>query len=69
MERDLDKKFEKSLTRIITIMILTYLTLYLYMRGIKIPNPELNAVVPAIGFNLSTWSLPVVKKVWEKIKL
>jgi hypothetical protein len=69
MERDLDKKFEKSLTRIITIMILTYLTLYLYMRGIKIPNPELNAVVPAIGFNLSTWGLPVVKRVWEKIRL
>eukprot|EP00981_Chlorochromonas_danica_P001195 scaffold262_cov164-Ochromonas_danica.AAC.19 len=46
-------------------MGLTYATLFLYMLLIGVPNPALNAVVPSIGFNLSTWSLPVVKTFWR----
>jgi hypothetical protein len=30
-----------------------------------VPRPELNAIVPTLGFNLSTWSLPIIKTVWE----
>jgi hypothetical protein len=28
---------------------------------------ELNAIVPTIGFNLSTWSLPWIKLIWLRI--
>jgi hypothetical protein len=28
---------------------------------------ELNAIVPTLGFNLSTWSLPYVEIVWQRI--
>lgn len=28
---------------------------------------ELNAIVPTVGFNLSTWSLPYVKVIWLRI--
>jgi hypothetical protein len=31
------------------------------------PNPFLLAVIPTVGFNLSTWSLPWVKILWTKL--
>jgi hypothetical protein len=45
-------------------MALTYATLFTYMSLIGVSNPALNAVVPSLGFNLSTWSLPFVKEIW-----
>ena len=48
-------------------MILTYGTLYGYMRGIGVKNPEYNAIIPTIGFNLSTWSVPYLKILWIRI--
>lgn len=63
-----DKAFEGSLTRKVTIILLTYLTLYGYMNGIGVDQPALNAIIPAIGFTLSTLSLPYVKQLWSYIK-
>jgi hypothetical protein len=34
------------------------------MSVIGIKDAALNAIVPALGFNLSTWSLSVIKKIW-----
>mmetsp|Transcript_28423 Transcript_28423/g.28731 ORF Transcript_28423/g.28731 Transcript_28423/m.28731 type:complete len:147 (-) Transcript_28423:46-486(-) len=62
--KDRAKKFEGSWTRILFIMFITYLTLMGYMYLIDVPYPYLNAVVPTVGFNLSTWSLPHIKKLW-----
>ena len=45
-------------------MILTYATLCTYMYLINITNPFLNAIVPTLGFNLSTWSLSWVQHIW-----
>ena len=28
---------------------------------------ELNAIVPTLGFNLSTWSLPYVEIIWQRV--
>eukprot|EP01041_Mallomonas_annulata_P010035 gene10035-20897_t len=64
--KDKSKKFEGSWTRIGVIMAITYGTLTLYMTLIGVNEPFLNAVVPALGFNLSTWSLPHVKTLWIK---
>ena len=64
-EKDKGKKFEGSWTRVLVIMLLTYATLTMYMSVVlHVKNPFLNALVPTMGFNLSTWSLPHVKALW-----
>lgn len=64
---ELDKAWEVSLTRKICIMILTYVVVVLYSYLIRsIDNIFLSSLVPVIGFTLSTLSLKMVRKVWEK---
>ena len=62
-----DKAWETSWVRRICIMILTYIVVVLYSFSIsKISNIWLSSLVPVIGFTLSTLSLNVVRKIWEK---
>ena len=61
-----DKVWETSYTRRGLLILFTYLAIGLYMKAINIPNPWLNAIVPSLGFWLSTLSLPFFKKLWEK---
>lgn len=61
---ELDKAWETSWFRRILLMIFTYLAIGLYMNAIKVPNPWLNAIIPSIGFLLSTLTLPFFKKLW-----
>ena len=62
-----DKAWETSWTRRICIMILTYLVVIAYSYIIKkYDNILLSSLVPVIGFTLSTLSLKLVRKVWEK---
>jgi hypothetical protein len=49
-------------------MVITYLTLFGYMTLIGTRNAALNAIVPTLGFNISTWSLPHVKDLWIAFK-
>lgn len=59
-----DKKWETSLIRRILLIIFTYFSIAFYMNAIKVINPWLNAVIPSIGFLLSTLTLPFFKKLW-----
>ena len=62
-----DKAWETSWVRRICIMILTYIVVVLYSFSIsKISHIWLSSLVPVIGFTLSTLSLNVVRKIWEK---
>ena len=62
-----DKAWETSMTRKITIAILTYMVVVLYSYLIsKISNVFLTSLVPVIGFLLSTLSLNMIRKIWEK---
>lgn len=61
-----DKAWETSWTRRFLLILFTYLAIGLYLNAIKIPNPWLNAIVPAVGFLLSTLTLPFFRKLWEK---
>jgi hypothetical protein len=61
-----DKAWETSATRKILIALCTYFSIALYLKFIVHIDPWINAIVPAIGFMLSTLSLPWFKKVWEK---
>ncbi len=61
---ELDKAWETSWLRRILIAIFTYLSIGLYMWAIKISDPWLNAIVPTVGFLLSTLTLPYLKNLW-----
>ena len=64
---ELDKKWETSKTRKICIAILTYIVVIIYSLLInKTNNIFLSSLVPVIGFTLSTLSLNVIRKIWEK---
>lgn len=63
---ELEKQWETSITRRVLIIGFTYIALGLYMQAIDISDPWLNAIVPTVGFYLSTLSLPVFRKLWEK---
>lgn len=67
-EKDRGKEFEGSYTRVFSIMIITYCTLFGYMSIIGTENAALNAIVPTVGFNISTWSLPYIKDLWISFK-
>ena len=61
-----DKGWETSLTRRGLLIIFTYLAIGFYLNAINIENPWLNAIVPSIGFLLSTLTLPYFKNLWIK---
>ena len=62
-----DKAWETSWTRRVCIMVLTYVVVVLYSYTIsQISNIWLSSLVPVIGFTLSTLSLGLVRKLWEK---
>lgn len=61
-----DKAWETSLCRKIIIIILTYIFAVLYLEIADTTNPFFGAVVPCVGFYLSTQSLRFVKFVWIK---
>jgi hypothetical protein len=59
-----DKIWETSWLRRGSIMILTYIVVVFYLRFVIHINPWINALVPVIGFFLSTLTLSIVKKEW-----
>lgn len=62
-----DKAWETSWTRRICIMVLTYVVVVLYSMTIaQISNVWLSSLVPVMGFTLSTLSLGIIRKLWEK---
>lgn len=66
---ELDKEWETSWIRRICICILTYIVVVIYSSLInKINNIWLSSLVPVIGFTLSTFSLKLIRNIWEKNK-
>lgn len=63
---EVDKVWETSNTRKILLFIFTYFSIGLYMNAIEVKDPWLNAVIPSIGFLLSTLTLPFFKNLWKK---
>ncbi|MFA5770319.1 MAG: hypothetical protein WC894_02390 [Patescibacteria group bacterium] len=63
---EIDKAWETSWTRKLLLVTFTYLGIGFYLRAIEIDKPWLNAIVPSIGFLLSTLTLPFFKKIWER---
>ncbi len=63
-----DKAWETSLTRKISILLMTYVILWVYMNLLGVENWYLHALVPTCGYFLSTLALPVIRNMWEQIK-
>ena len=61
-----DKAWETSVFRMVSILILTYLIASWVMYIINVEKYWLNALIPTLGYFLSTLSLPIVKKWWVK---
>ncbi|MBI5734035.1 MAG: hypothetical protein HY973_03790 [Candidatus Kerfeldbacteria bacterium] len=61
---ELDKAWETSWTRRLLLSLFTYLAVSLYFWAMGISRPWLNAIVPAVGFMISTLTMPFFKKLW-----
>jgi hypothetical protein len=61
-----NKAWETSLTRKIVILVLTYFVIVIFFFAVNLPNPFVNAIVPSIGFFLSTLTVPAFKSWWIK---
>lgn len=65
-----DKAWETSWTRKISILLMTYAILGLYMKSLGVESWYLEswyleALVPTGGYLLSTLALPIIRKMWE----
>lgn len=65
---ELDKAWEGSFVRRALILVFTYFSIGIYMWIIGVDQPHLHAVIPSIGFTLSTLTLPVFKEIWKSWK-
>lgn len=59
-----DKAWEQSYTRIGSIALVTYLCVALVLYIIGVEQFYISAVVPVVGYLLSTLSLPFLKEWW-----
>jgi len=63
---EIDKAWETSVFRKIVVAFLTYFVIVIFFVFAKLPKPFANAIVPTLGFLLSTLSLPLFKNIWIK---
>lgn len=63
---ELDKAWEISWTRRLSIAFLTYVVIVIFLFAIGKDQPFINAFVPVIGFLLSTLAMSWIKKIWQK---
>ena len=62
-----DKAWETSLMRKVLIALFTYLAIALYFQFVIKIDPWIHAIVPTLGFLLSTLTMPFFKNLWIKI--
>lgn len=65
---ELEKAWETSWTRRLSILLLTYVVVVLFLWSLHIPLPALQALVPTGGYALSTLSLPWIRNRWMRRK-
>lgn len=61
-----DKAWETSWSRKLLILVLTYMVIVIFFFVSNLGNPFVNAIVPTIGFFLSTLTVPFFKNWWLK---
>lgn len=63
---ELDKAWEGSLIRKVVILFVTYCVVVIFLLVIHSDRPFINALVPLIGFFLSTLVVSDLKRIWIK---
>ncbi|MBI2411203.1 MAG: hypothetical protein HYV32_04905 [Candidatus Kerfeldbacteria bacterium] len=61
-----DKAWETSWFRVFSICAITYVVAAFVMWIIGVQRVYLNALIPVVGYFLSTQSLPAIKKWWVR---
>jgi len=62
-----EKAWETSWTRRILLALLTYAVITSFLVVLKNEKPFINALIPAVGFLLSTLALGWAKQLWQKL--
>lgn len=65
---EVEKAWEVSWTRFWSNTAATYLTMNLLLFSIGAPYPPVQALVPTVGYGLSTLSIPYVRRWWMERK-
>lgn len=66
---EVQKRWETSLVRRIGIMLVTYVSVSIYFISRHDAAPFLSAIVPTLGFLLSTLSLGAIRDWWVEREL
>lgn len=66
---ELDKMWETSIERRFLISLLTYVLVSMFFLYSKVEKPFINAIVPTLGFIISTLTLNLFKEYWLKRKV
>lgn len=61
---EVDKAWETSKTRVVSILVMTYIITAIVFYFIGVKNFMLSALIPSVGFYLSVQSLPFIKRMW-----
>lgn len=61
---DGNKAWETSSTRRLLIIVITFVVVGLYLTWLEVARPWLHAVVPSLGFLLSTLAIQKIKQSW-----
>lgn len=63
---EVDKAWENSYSRKILVAVFTYIVIAIYFKYVLRIDPWVNAIVPTLGFLLSTLAYPYFKEIWSK---
>lgn len=61
-----DKAWETSRARIFAVAGTTYVIVSCVFWAIGVDRPLINAIIPTLGYLLSTQSLPWMKSIWQQ---
>lgn len=62
-----EKAWETSWTRRFLLMLFTYISIGAYLKVIDVQRPWISAIVPALAFMISTFTMPYFRKLWMKL--
>ncbi|MES2971710.1 MAG: hypothetical protein V4702_05290 [Patescibacteria group bacterium] len=65
---EMDKKWETSWIRRLSVAGLTYIVVFMYLQITGNDNPFINAFVPSLGFILSTLIMKSIRNIWQQNK-
>jgi len=63
-----DKAWETSSIRKVLVALVTYVLITIYMYYLDVNRPLINAIVPTLGFLISTLTIGWAKSLWLRSK-